>query len=196
MLLFYGLGNNETKYLQTKHNAGRIVLEKMVSGLGLDWQKQTQFTFAKTSSNQEAVYFLFSNGYMNTSGQPLAALVNYFKLDFTENHSNLIVLHDDSDQAEGQIKLLPAGSSGGHKGVQSIYDHSLGLGLSINQIWRLKIGIRPTMNRQKSETFVLSRLSSQEQENLENLSKRLLELLPKFISGDWPKLQTELNTKK
>jgi PTH1 family peptidyl-tRNA hydrolase len=195
MLIFYGLGNNEAKYLQTKHNVGRLVLESLAAKMEVTWQKQSAFSFAKTEVDDAPIYFLFSNGYMNVSGQPFQAFVKYYKLDLSAESSNLMVLQDDSDQQEGQVKLLPGGGSGGHKGIQSIYDHSVSLGLTADRVWRLKIGIRPPQNRQKSETFVLSRLSQTDEELISKLGAKIYELLPRFVAGELSKIQTELNTK-
>ena len=82
MFIFYGLGNNSQKYLQTKHNAGRIVLENFLKLEGLNLQEKPNFFYTKNLSN----YFLISKGFMNNSADSLLALQQYFKIGF-KNHN-------------------------------------------------------------------------------------------------------------
>ena len=47
MFIFFGLGNNEQKYLQTKHNAGRIIVENLSKIWNLEFKKQKNFHWTK-----------------------------------------------------------------------------------------------------------------------------------------------------
>ena len=49
---------------------------------------------------------------------------------------NIIVIHDDLDIEAGRVKLRKKGSSGGHKGVESIIQH-----LGTKVFVRIKVGI-------------------------------------------------------
>ncbi len=59
MFILFGLGNNEQKYLQTKHNAGRIIVENLSKIWNLEFKKQKNFhwtkyqNFSKSSQNQQ-----------------------------------------------------------------------------------------------------------------------------------------------
>jgi PTH1 family peptidyl-tRNA hydrolase len=194
MLIFYGLGNNDVKYFQTKHNVGRILLENLAGSLGIRFEKKDNFYYAKSKIEGDDVYFLYSAGYMNSSGEPLVKLCKYFKLSFNQSTDKLIVLQDDSDQIVGKQKLLPAGGSAGHHGINSIYKHMLGIELSLEKVWRLKIGIRPDGNKLRSETFVLSGMSQFEKERLEKLSQVLKENLNLFTQENLSKAQTIVNS--
>jgi peptidyl-tRNA hydrolase, PTH1 family len=193
MLVIYGLGNNEAKYLNTKHNAGRVVLEQVAAGLGISFQKKDKFAFAATKVNGEDVYLIYSLGYMNHSGEALSAFCKYFKLDFTAKNSNLVILQDDSDQIETKLKLLSGGGSAGHHGINSIYQHVLNLKIPQEQIWRLKIGIRPPENKLRSETFVLKNLNLIEITFLQSLSDKVTKYIPQWSKNDFTKSQTDLN---
>ncbi len=194
MLIIYGLGNNEPKYLQTKHNAGRFLLEVLVKKLSLEWEKHSEFIFCKTNSFELPIYFLYSSGYMNNSGQVLFSFINYFKLK-SDPLLRVLILHDDSDQQENNIKLVCNGGSGGHKGIDSIYQYLLSLKMTTEQIWRLKIGVRPPQNKHRSETFVLSKLKDSEIQYLIQLSDRLYQYLGDMVQGNFVKVQNDLNTK-
>jgi peptidyl-tRNA hydrolase, PTH1 family len=185
MILLYGLGNNESKYLTTKHNAGRIVLEQIATLLGLNFQKKGGFWYSK----QADIALLYSDGYMNHSGQVLSEFCNYFKL----NPDILLVLQDDSDQLCGNQKLLPGGGTAGHNGIASIYQHLTNTGLTKETIWRLKIGIRPTGNTLKSETFVLNSLNTSDLQHLDKISHSVFRNLAKINPISISLLQNELN---
>ena len=179
-LIMYGLGNNDPKYFNTKHNVGRILLEKIVNAQGLEFTQKNNFNFCRL----ENIYFIYSSGFMNESGLPLANFVNYFKLtDF-----NLLIFQDDSDQQSGKIKLLQGGGSAGHHGINSIYKH---FGPRKLEFWRLKLGIRPVNNHLKSENFVLSLVT---QEDLFNYSKIQEIIIQEILSkADFNIAQNKIN---
>ena len=193
MQIFYGLGNNEAKYLETKHNLGRLVLEKIVSNLGGKFELSAKVSFYKhIFENDEIAYFVYSNGFMNTSGEALSSFLKYYKIDTTSPDFKLIILHDDSDQIEQSFKFLPGGGSAGHNGIIDIYKHLPGLGTDINQIWRLKIGIRPPNNKLKSETFVLNRAGNNELEFANRLGNKVFDKLDLLLANNFDKFQSHL----
>lgn len=70
---------------------------------------------------------------------------------------SLIVIHDDMDLPIGKIKIKKNGSSGGHKGVQSIIDS-----LGTNNFIRVKIGIGKDLFQDGSD-YVLSPFTKEQQ---------------------------------
>jgi peptidyl-tRNA hydrolase, PTH1 family len=159
MNIYYGLGNNEQQYIKTKHNIGRVVIEKIAKNLGLIYTKKSSYSFVKFQDN----VLLFSNGYMNNSGQPILDFINFFKPDLKDLH--LIIIQDDSDQFIGNYKVVMGGGSGGHNGINSIYKLLCGnVGVVKENIKRIKIGIRRTDDLRKSLDFVLNPFSIKEEE--------------------------------
>ena len=74
--------------------------------------------------------------YMNLSGQSVSRLVRKFNISL----DNLIVIHDDLDLPLGKIRIRHGGSSGGHKGIDSIIAH-----VGSRDFSRIRVGIgRPT----------------------------------------------------
>ncbi len=193
MLVFYGLGNNDSKYLQTKHNVGRIITQNLASYFACQFKEKDNYAFCKKDFEEVEVYFLYSLGYMNTIGNPLNKFIKYFKLPTNQLNFRLIILQDDSDQITGKQKLVVGGGTAGHKGIDSIYKNILSINLDLTRIWRLKIGIRPEGNKLKSETFVLSQISAEEKIYLDNLTKKCIQLWPDFLNLDLQKLQNQLN---
>ena len=131
---------------------------------------------------------------MNESGKPLADLLNFFSFSFQKNDV-LFLLQDDSDQLEGGVKLVQGGGTAGHRGVESVYQNVKKFGFLPENIWRLKIGIRPEQNRLKSETFVLSNLSEIDEKTIQNLANKMLVTTPKLLQKDFAGMQNILNTK-
>jgi peptidyl-tRNA hydrolase, PTH1 family len=191
MLLFYGLGNHSQKYFQTKHNSGRLVLENLLNLKNLKLQDKNGYLYTK----QLQSYFLISKGFMNNSGLSLVSFMNYFKLDFEDSNFVLLILQDDSDQIVGSQKLVVGGGSGGHRGISDIYKQGLGLNLDLEKVWRLKIGIRPEENKQKSETFVLSGINNFEKQFYQTLAQKIEQNLTLFENKELAKLQTIFNSR-
>lgn len=192
MLLIYGLGNNHSRYLYTKHNVGRLLIETLVKKVNLTWEMQTKFAYAKTLIVNQTVYFLYSLGYMNESGEVISEFINYFKLK--PDDLKIFLLQDDSDQLETRLKLVNNGGSGGHKGVESVYKHLCFLGISKKSVWKLKIGIRPISNRLRSETFVLTKLSNLELDFVNLVADNLVQFLADLAQGDFTKAQNYFNS--
>ena len=192
MLLIYGLGNNHSRYLYTKHNVGRLLIETLVKKVNLTWEMQAKFAYAKTLIVNQAVYFLYSLGYMNESGQVISEFINYFKLK--PDDLKIFLLQDDSDQLETRLKLVNNGGSGGHKGVESVYKHLCFLGISKKSVWKLKIGIRPISNRLRSETFVLAKLSNLELDFVNLVADNLVQFLADLAQANFTKAQNYFNS--
>ena len=57
--------------------------------------------------------------YMNLSGDSVYLVKNYYKVEIED----ILVIYDDLDLETGKIRIRPNGSSGGHKGIQSIINN-------------------------------------------------------------------------
>ena len=107
---------------------------------------------------------------MNLSGNSIAAVVNFYKIDAK---NDMIVIYDDMDLPVGKLRVKEKGSSGGHNGIKSIISH---LG---DEFLRIKCGI----GKSKDDTidFVLGQFDKSEQEivdkMIENASDCALDLI-------------------
>jgi peptidyl-tRNA hydrolase, PTH1 family len=70
--------------------------------------------------------------FMNNSGKSVNALIRKLKI----NSDDIIVIHDDLDLPLGRIRIRVGGSSGGHKGIESIIGET-----GTAEFVRIKIGI-------------------------------------------------------
>jgi peptidyl-tRNA hydrolase, PTH1 family len=97
-----------------------------------------------------------STGYMNTSGQPVAALLKFYNLP----PEQLIVIHDELDLDFGQIKIKFSGGHAGHNGLRSI------IASSGNNFIRIRFGIGRPQGSQDPADFVLKNFSTNEKSEL------------------------------
>jgi len=191
MIIVYGLGNNEAKYVATKHNVGRIITEKWAQKNDCLFQPKDGYYYTKSND----IAFLYSSEYMNTSGKPLSQFLSFFK--YSAQNSTLIIVQDDSDQLEGAVKLVKGGRSAGHKGIDDVYRHVASFGFGPADIWRLKIGIRPEQKEGqpwvRSETFVLLPISEIDKKTCLHLSDQLFNHQKQVIEANYSYLQNRLN---
>ncbi len=148
MYLIAGLGNPGTRYRFTRHNIGFMVVNAWAEALNVRLSgRRFKSKCTRTIVKEREVLLLCPQTYMNLSGLALKECVDYFKLKI----ENILVVHDDLDQAIGRIKTARNGGAGGHKGILSIFEN-----LGTREFNRLKVGIgRPCCN-ESVEEFVLS----------------------------------------
>jgi PTH1 family peptidyl-tRNA hydrolase len=154
MKIIVGLGNPGSQYERTRHNAGFMVIDRLIKRHGRDYPVRAKFgsDCVEVTAYNEKVLLMKPMAYMNRSGSPVAEALGFYKVPVV---GNLFVLVDDFALALGQIRIRPDGGAGGHNGLRDI-ERALGTQLYA----RLRIGIDP-----KPPTFsdtadwVLSRFS-------------------------------------
>jgi len=168
MKCILGLGNPGRKYALTRHNVGFMVVDRLARRLGVSFADRSMNDVALASVNprdyamnrgqeffREPIQVILAKPktYMNRSGIAVEELLGDFSLTIRD----ILVVHDDMDLAFGKIRFKYNGSSGGHKGIQSIIDT-----LNDNGFPRLKIGIgRPESGVDPVE-YVLSPFDDEE----------------------------------
>lgn len=71
--------------------------------------------------------------YMNLSGESIAEIVNFYKLD---PESEMLIIFDDISLAPGNIRVRKKGSAGGHNGIKSIISS-----VGTSNFMRIKVGV-------------------------------------------------------
>ena len=128
-----GLGNPGKRYLETRHNAGFQVVDRLHQIYdGLTWKKNNTAWTSAVSLKGKFVRLLKPATFMNHSGLAVSQFVMKFLLDPTE----LIVIHDDLDIELERVKVKLGGGHAGHKGVKSIVEH-----LKTVDFARVRVGI-------------------------------------------------------
>ena len=132
MWLIAGLGNPGSRYEKTRHNAGFLVLEELVERLQLEFKEKEDFKISKGSLGDEKIILLEPLTFMNRSGVAVRKIMQKSNI----SPERLIVIHDDLDLECGSLKIRKKGSSGGHKGIESIIQN-----IGTREFIRVKIGI-------------------------------------------------------
>ncbi len=187
MTIIYGLGNNEPKYLTTKHNIGRLLVESIAKDYNLTFTRVKNLMIAK----QDELILAYSCDYMNTSGKFLGEYLNFIKPE----DLSLVVVHDDTDQVEGRKKMTLGGSSGGNNGINDIHNHFKSIKVDKNNLIRIKLGIRPEMNKNKAMDFVLSPMTATDQELLQQSKKIIIENIQYLNHSKLSIIQEKFNKK-
>lgn len=132
--LIVGLGNPGSRYALTRHNVGFMVVDLLCEEVGsfLEDKKTSWGVIRKIRWDNLSLITLKPLTYMNNSGEAVIKILSKEKI----KPSEMIVIHDDLDLPLGRIKISRGGSSGGHRGVQSIIDT-----LGTRDFPRMKIGI-------------------------------------------------------
>jgi PTH1 family peptidyl-tRNA hydrolase len=186
MKLVICLGNFGQKYERTRHNAGFMFADKLLEKLGGQFSNEPKFKseIAKTMYKDEAIWIVKPQTYMNLSGESLAALKSFYKIDIT----TLFLVYDDISLDVGKIRFRSKGSDGGHNGVKSIINHA-----QTSTFDRLKIGIGPQPPFMKSEDYVLQNFSSGEQLKLNETLTNSVEAFMFYCDNDIIKAQNKYN---
>jgi len=163
--LVVGLGNPGPRYAGTRHNVGWRVVERFAQqhGIALD-QRRFGGRFGRASAAlrggvRQDVGVLLPEGYMNRSGQVVSQAVGLLPIGPLEQ--DLLVVFDDVDLPFGRLRLRPAGSAGGHRGLSDVIAC-----LGRDDFPRLRFGVgRPGVPMETAD-WVLQRFSSEEESKL------------------------------
>lgn len=179
MKLLIGLGNPETRYANTRHNAGFRVLDAYAAERGAVFQTKEKFhaQLAELTLGGEKVILAKPATYYNNSGEAARSLCDFYKLD----PSDVLIIHDELALPFGTIRTRLGGSDAGNNGVKSITQH-IGADTA-----RIRIGIKNELRERLDDAdFVLSHFTKDEDASLhETLVKKAIALIEDFVAGDF-----------
>lgn len=157
--LIVGLGNPGEEYANTRHNTGfRAILH-----LAKRWEipspgNHSHSLVAEGYFSGERVILAQPLTFMNRSAKALESLLGKYVIPL----DRILVIYDDMDLDLGAIRIRKKGGDGGHQGLRSIIRS-----LNDEEFPRLRVGIgRPPLGVDP-RTYVLSRLSKEEELQLE-----------------------------
>jgi PTH1 family peptidyl-tRNA hydrolase len=184
--LIVGLRNPGDRYAKTRHNVGAWLLDAFVSNYPHTWtlKKDLLAELSELSFINHKVFALLPTTYMNLSGQSVAAVARYYRLQPEE----ILVIHDDLDLSVGAIRLKRGGGHGGHNGLQDIIRH-----LSSADFYRFRIGIGHPGDKNQVANYVLSPPSLQEKKVLDEIILQALPYFPKIIAGEMEAVMNALH---
>lgn len=162
------LGNPGPDYQDTRHNLGRLLLQRWMADRDLAPKASKRFPSGSLYPLTDQLQALVPATYMNLSGEVCAqaeAAGLYPR--------KLILLYDDKDLPLGLGRFRLDGSHGGHNGLRSVFDC-----LGTPDIARLRLGIGPF--ERPLVDFVLGRWTDSEWARIDGMDApfaRFLDLL-------------------
>ena len=184
MLLLVGLGNPNPNNSNNRHNVGFYVIDSINQKFKLSKQKPKFKGLLTTGKiDEQKVFAIKPLTFMNSSGICIKELIDYFKI----NVKDVFVFHDDMDIDIGKVKTKIGGSNAGHNGIDSI-DKNIGKNYS-----RIRIGIGKPKNNSTGADHVLDNFSSDEKENVEEVTKNIIESLSILINKDLDLFSSKIN---
>ncbi|MBI5188778.1 MAG: aminoacyl-tRNA hydrolase [Nitrospirae bacterium] len=183
MWLIAGLGNPGRRYSRTRHNIGFMVIEEVANRHKIDFEDKEEYSIGRGPIGGEDILLIEPLLYVNRSGPVVKNILRNFNIQ----PENLIVIHDDLDMETGKLKIKKRGSSGGHKGVESIIQS-----IGSKDFIRVKVGI----GREEGvhvEDYVLSRFRRYEVALIKDVIQKAADAICYIVSEGVDKAMSKFN---
>lgn len=189
MYVIVGLGNPDKKYENTRHNIGFDVIDALSNKYNIP-VKEKKFKALCGSGVIEGVKVLLvkPQTYMNLSGESIAEVLNFYKLD---PETEMMVIYDDISLAPGNIRIRKKGSAGGHNGIKSIIAHA-----GTQVFPRIKVGVGEKPKGWDLADYVLGHFSDKEREYVNDAVKEAMDATIYMIQDDVDRAMNLYNAKK
>jgi PTH1 family peptidyl-tRNA hydrolase len=162
-----GLGNPGSRYAETRHNAGFLLIDRLARQHGaVLTARRHQAAWAEIELAGERTLLIEPLAYMNRSGPPVAA----FAADLGIAPDAILVAHDELDLPAGRIRLKRGGGTAGHRGLESLVE-----ALGTRDFARLRIGIGRPPGEEPVVDFVLASFAADERTVLDGALDAVLE---------------------
>ncbi len=184
--LIVGLGNPGLEYERTRHNAGFMVIDRILAGFRtgsfVKSQVANSLVFAGNFRGQ-ALVLQKPQTFMNLSGYAVAREVKLLGID----PESILVIYDDMDLPLGTLRLRESGSDGGHNGLKSIISE-----LGVTTFKRLRIGIgRPSQGN--TVDYVLSKFENGDAEIFEMVLSAATNAVRMVLTGGMARAMNQYN---
>lgn len=171
-----GLGNPGEQYEKTRHNFGFMVVDRLADKKQLSFCLSGKpYVWSETDIVSVGVCLCKPLTYMNNSGVAARDILHSYNL----TPEDLLVIYDDINLPLGKVRLRKRGSSGGHRGIQSIIDQ-----LESREFPRLRLGIGPQDEGVAAEDYVLDNFRKAEIPIAKNVIETAAKVAEDFLSCD------------
>ncbi len=191
MYYIVGLGNPGKEYENTRHNAGRIIVEDIAKHFNFPLFEKDNYMNADVSVGvieKKKVTLILPNTFMNKSGNSVKGI---------KKAENIIVVYDDIDLPLTKFRIAYNRSSGGHNGIESIIKS-----LKTKEFVRVRVGITPTtplgkLRKPRGEgtvlDFLMGNFKKSEMLVFKKTSKNLREVLARILTDGRVVAMNEFN---
>lgn len=188
MYIIVGLGNFAKEYVNTRHNIGFDVIDKLAEQENIAMlEKKHKAVIGKGVVAGQKCILAKPVTFMNLSGESVRELIDYYKVDET---TELIVISDDISLAVGQLRVRKKGSAGGHNGLKNIIAH-----LGHDSFIRIKVGVGEKPKGWDLADYVLGHFSPQERTLVDEAALRAADAIRTIITQGADVAMNEFNRK-
>lgn len=171
--LVVGLGNVGSEYEGTRHNAGFMVVDRLVKDNGCTFSLDRHAYRAEMKYKGRTLVLLKPTTYMNLSGKA----VKYWLSAEKVQKGNLLVIVDDLALPAGTLRLKAKGSAGGHNGLTNIEEM-----IGTQDYARLRVGIGDNFPRGRQIDYVLGQFPPEELSLIEEKCDTACEIIKSFAT--------------
>lgn len=185
MKLIAGLGNPGPEYRETRHNIGFLVADELARRWGVDsWREQSGALAAKARVEGEVVLLVKPLTFMNLSGQAVAALAGFYKVE----PADVLVVADDVALPLGRLRARRDGGAGGHNGLKSLIEQ-----LGTQAFPRLRVGVGRGDQRRDLADHVLGRFEAGERDTVSAAVLRAADAAETFLRDGIERVMNAFN---
>jgi peptidyl-tRNA hydrolase, PTH1 family len=190
--LVVGLGNPGPAFAAHRHNVGYRVVEELAHRVDVRFRaargmraEVAEGRIEPRGDNAPRLILAKSRTFMNETGQAVARLLAYYKLEPTQ----MIVVHDELDLDLGQLRVKFGGGDNGHNGLRSIRTF-----LGTGDFYRVRVGIGRPPGRQDPADFLLSDFPASAREDVEEEIIRAADAVESLVLVGLDKTQNVFNS--
>ena len=189
MFVIVGLGNPDKKYEGTRHNIGFAVIDALADKYNISIKDKKHKALCGTGVIEGVKVMLVKPlTYMNLSGDSVADVMNFYKLDPEED---MLVVYDDISLAPGNIRVRKKGSAGGHNGIKSIIARC-----GTQNFMRVKVGVGEKPEGWDLADHVLGHFSDEDSRLVREAVDDAIGAIVMMSRGDVDQAMNNYNAKK
>ncbi|KOS08378.1 peptidyl-tRNA hydrolase [Flavobacterium akiainvivens] len=184
--LIAGLGNPGAEYVNTRHNIGFKVLDRLAQQESISFETAKLGAVAEYKLKGRTLFLLKPNTYMNLSGKAIKYWLDKENIPV----ENLLVVTDDLNIPFGTIRLKGKGSDGGHNGLKSIQQT-----LNSADYPRFRFGISDEFKKGQQVNYVLGEWDENEKAKLGERLDKSVDAIKEFALGGIANAMSTFNGK-
>ena len=183
-----GLGNPDSKYERTLHNAGFWFVDALLRKYGGEFRYDKKFDaeICRIDLQGNEVRLVKPQGFMNLSGGPVRGVLDYYRLQ----PEQLLVAHDEIDLPPGTVRLKLGGGHGGHNGMRDVMRHCG------SDFMRLRIGVGHPGEKSMVTNYVLKKGTADVEAAVNKTLDDAVAVMPILVEDGLNAAMKKLHTKQ
>jgi PTH1 family peptidyl-tRNA hydrolase len=162
--IIVGLGNPGEQFRRSRHNLGFMTVQRLAARFNCELSRRKfNSAYAEIRPAAGNAILVMPQTFYNRSGDCASAMLGYYKVP----PERLIVIHDEMDLPQHQLRLKRGGGDAGNRGV-----HSIAEALGTPDFVRVRMGIAHPGGSQGSIDYLLQPLTNEELRLLEPVLER------------------------